>query len=88
MGAHRAAPRGLHELMRDFGRRFVFTTTKMRDHIALTAVRRNQAERGVSVVMTPHVDEMRDALEQDLEDSRAGGLPPAVGPGPAGQAPG
>ena len=66
-GEARAAGRAsLDDLVREFGRRFWFSTARMRDHRALTALRRSRAdEPGLYAVITPDPDEMRAALRED-----------------------
>ena len=78
----------LDGLMAKFGRRFWFGHARMRDHMALTALRRNPSEPGVTCVITDDLAELADALEQDQEDSRPGTLPPGAAAGPAGRRPG
>lgn len=52
--------------------RFDFGTRRMRDHVAIEAVRHDKDAPGVAVVITDDVDEMRQVL-QDAEDSLPGG---------------
>ena len=63
--------RTLDDLTAKFGCRFWFGSAKMRDHTALTALRLDLSEPGVTCVITPDLAEMADALEQD-----AAGAPP------------
>jgi hypothetical protein len=59
---------GIARLTAEFGRRFWFTSTRMRDHTSLTALRRDPSEPGVTCVITPDAAEMADVLRQDALD--------------------
>ena len=65
---------GLAKLTAEFGRRFWFTSTRMRDHTSLTAVRRDPSEPGITCVITPDAKEMAEVLRED----EAGGDPRAA----------
>lgn len=68
----------LRRLAAEF-RRFDFGIQRTSDGNSIAAVRRKPDEPGLYAVITDDVDEMRDALLEDAEDS-----PPGTGGAPGG----